>query len=1274
MKVIGLRTDSLPIEQPPEAARFVLNGVLDSANGDVFNYQNEEGTDLSYTAPTGYKFIGSINLANNEVVLFSTDNTTSEIGLFNKGVYTTLVSTECLNFSTDHLIKGEFKLLNGCDRVIYWNDDFNPDRQLNIDDLTAYQDTGDNWDCNLFKINPDFLIPYISDIDVNDTGGNLESGSYSFAVEILDNNLNTITVGLATPYIPLYAESINATYASINGSFSSTINAPEGGVTSVSKSITLALSNLDTRFSFARIIVAARVTGKGLAEEAYELTDYLPITSDTLEYTFVSLDNAVRTDIDRLKIKNPKYTTSKDMEQVDGRLVRINVRETSRDYSQYQRTANSIIANWIRVSEFPEDISEDHNTKNPKSYFNGNTFIGDEIYALGIVYVFSDGSTSPVFHIPGREATVSDNDTLTVVNSPTTGTTINVHDAAHLGLTIGETIERWKFYNTATGVTSGNFGYYESSSGTYPLDLDCNGEYIYGDLAGTPIRHHKFPDRKKIPTQFLNSAGQTRVSKLGVEFSNITYPDTDIVGHYFVKAKRGINESTVVDMGILSCPVSIQYEGFPDIDDNYVFAYQDLGGLNQNTVVKSFISPKILASLNSTGDYFKFIHYIDWSDYDGETEDRDNIEVNVAGLTFNSTVESMQTFYRNIERSNRLSPNTILNSNYDKPVVNYSLSNSQLIVELNENLLEVSYPRGVIVAELKRNVQPYNNLYQLQYEPITPLLTTSSSQQSYIGEGFTTLFEYYNLYAINAARDGFLNLNSSLEAFADNYRGIVVESSVNYELLVEGTGCNAKYAYPNSTGLYGLSKIAEFDGTNWKLRGGACAEYYAYNADYSISNAGEVQLPISFNFDYCSDCLNKYPNRIVWSPKSFSEEKSDTYRINLVNDYTTVGEGKGELIGIHYDKNRMLVLAESTCLLMAPNPQVINTDVDTAYIGTGDFLAIPPAEFAKTDYGFGGCQGRLAFINTEYGLFWCDQAAGRVFSFDGNVNELSSKEYGNFNFFRQNLPRKGSWSVTDSTVSGLGVQLSYDPFHKRVIIHKSDFILIGVDDGDFANNGNYENASLTMTFSPELKSWISFHSWQPEFIFSDRTNLYTTVDNNIWKHSKFESEFYGFKFNFTVEYVAASIATTNLEVLNFYAQTINEEGLDKEYPSFDTFWCYSNKQSTGEQNLIPKSDYPRFWSNTQKVIVHAEDTYRISGIRDISNGSNVSSILWADKQSAYRGKQGYIDKVPVNVDLNTTQWKLIPLKNKYHIIRLSYSGSDKIIFNITETVTKPSIL
>ena len=1267
-KLIGLRTDHLPIEQPKEAARFVLNGVLDSPDGNTMNYQNELGTDL--VKQLTYTPIGAINLPDNNVVIFSTDNTTSEIGLFNKGDYTAIVTSTCLGFSTSKMIRGEFKLLNGCDRVVYWGDNLNPDRQFNLDDPESYQDSTGNWDCNLFKLNPDYTVPYISNLIVNDTGGDIEAGAYAFAIEILDDNLNSITVGLATNYIPIYDDNQSSSYNSINGSFSSSTNSVEGGTESTSKSITLTLDNLDTRFTYARILVSVKTSGRFFAEEAYELTDFIPISKNILEYTFTGLQSVTRVDIDKFRIRNPKYTTSKAITQVDGRLVRANVKEVSRDYTAYQRFANGINAQWRRVSEFPEDIEEVHNTKNPESYFNGTTFLPDEIYAFGIVYIYSDGSFSPVFHIPGRAANATDLTELTVVDGPTTGNNVSVDDVAHLGLSVGDTIQRWKFYNTYTGVLTGDFGYHESTSGTYPLDVDCDGYSIYAGLAGTPIRHHKFPDSRNIPNQSLNSSNQTRVNKFGVEFSNIVYPDTDIVGHFFVKAKRTESDSTVVDTGLLGCPLAAEYVSFPDVNANYLFAYEEYTGANQETTVKSFTSPKILAGINANGSYIKLNYSIPESSFEEIDTTRDSIEVNSFDIKFDSTVSQLDAIYRNIEDSVLLDINTVYNGDFDKPVVNYSLSNRKLVIDLNENIQSVP-EQSVVVATLKRIADPYNNIYQLQYEPITTILELSDDQRSYSGGGFTNLFNYFNLYSTSVERTGFLNLSSGVKALADYYSGIIVPSDINYELFVEGTDCNTIYDESQNLALFTLTKIATYDGSNWKLRSGACPEYYALNADYNVASAGEIFLPVPFNFDYCSECLNQYPNRIIWSPKSFSEEKSDAYRINLVNDYVVVGENKGEINIVHYDKNRMLVITNETCLLMSPNPRVINTDLDTAYIGTGDFLGIPPAEFAKTDYGFGGCQSRFANVNTEFGFFWCDQKAGRIFVFNGNIDELSSKQYGNYAFFRQNLSANISG---DSTVDGTGMQMSYDPYYKRVVLHKADFKLIGTADGDYTNQDNYENTGFTLSYSPEFRSWISFHSWQPEFMFSDRDQFYSTTGQTVWKHSKFQSEFYGRSFPFTVEFVSSNPVTNVLDVVAYYAQTVDQNGLDKAYPTFDTIWCYSGDQSTGEQNLIPKSDYPRFWSNVQKVVVHAEDNYRISALRDISIGSTVVSSDWDDKKIKYFGKQGYIDKVPVNTEVDAPQWNQIPLRNKYHIIRLSYSGGDRIILNLTETATIPSVL
>ena len=42
------------------------------------------------------------------------------------------------------------------------------------------------------------------------------------------------------------------------------------------------------------------------------------------------------------------------------------------------------------------------NYSSPEFLSYGMSLMRDEVYALGIIYVFDDGSESPVFHIPGR--------------------------------------------------------------------------------------------------------------------------------------------------------------------------------------------------------------------------------------------------------------------------------------------------------------------------------------------------------------------------------------------------------------------------------------------------------------------------------------------------------------------------------------------------------------------------------------------------------------------------------------------------------------------------------------------------------------------------------------------------------------------------------------------------------------------------------------------------------------------------------------------------------
>ncbi len=85
--------------------------------------------------------------------------------------------------------------------------------------------------------------------------------------------------------------------------------------------------------------------------------------------------------------------------------------------------------------------------------------------------------------------------------------------------------------------SQGLMAYWESEY-TYPMDKDCDGNFLFGELAGKPIRHHKMPDTALCPTHTSTSMGvesrldptktpqdDTLVHILGIELSNITIPD-----------------------------------------------------------------------------------------------------------------------------------------------------------------------------------------------------------------------------------------------------------------------------------------------------------------------------------------------------------------------------------------------------------------------------------------------------------------------------------------------------------------------------------------------------------------------------------------------------------------------------------------------------------------------------------------------------------------------------------------------------------------------------
>lgn len=110
-----------------------INAINNSHEGDSGNIGNEMANKYCASAP--YTIIGVAHKIHKQWVLFSTNNTDHEIGIFDEAdcSYTQVVNDSCLNFRQSNLITAAVKENYDCTWSVYWQDNRNPDRVLNLD-------------------------------------------------------------------------------------------------------------------------------------------------------------------------------------------------------------------------------------------------------------------------------------------------------------------------------------------------------------------------------------------------------------------------------------------------------------------------------------------------------------------------------------------------------------------------------------------------------------------------------------------------------------------------------------------------------------------------------------------------------------------------------------------------------------------------------------------------------------------------------------------------------------------------------------------------------------------------------------------------------------------------------------------------------------------------------------------------------------------------------------------------------------------------------------
>lgn len=492
------------------------------------------------------------------------------------------------------------------------------------------------------------------------------------------------------------------------------------------------------------------------------------------------------------------------------------------------------------------------------------------------------------------------------------------------------------------------------------------------------------------------------------------------------------------------------------------------------------------------------------------------------------------------------------------------------------------------------------------------------------------------------------DLDGAYIYYAELLNNFYVESEINYALrhggsIEETRKFESVSGEPNDNIIsyfnYIKDKILDLDDDGkLKLRSLILPEAYLYNRDYSRMLCDGPLFPLPLTYNYCSDCGGRFPNRIIFSPVSLENDLFDLYRINLANDFKDISAEKGEITGLEYKNNQLIVYTTRTTLLLRPNPQVLQTTEDTVHIGTGDFLSIPAVELIETDLGYGGLQSELAKTNSQFGTTWVDQNQGKILNWSSDFKELSLQDE---QWFKENLP-------------GGDVKCTYDPRYNRLIISRN-----------LIENG--ENKSWTRSYSYSDEQWVSFHSYLPDFLFCDQDNFYTVKGTKIFKHLHNENfqTFYGKKYDCIVEYVSADLISEDFHTLSYYANTQKWDSPRKKFVNvynitFDRLLVYNDEHTTGLLNLVfvDRNTDPYAgitYSPNNKTVLLKDNTYRVSQIRDISTGIPVMSSEWTDIQNDY-----FIDAVPINYDFNTDPYKLGFINGKWVKVRLFFKPQEDL--------------
>jgi hypothetical protein len=276
-------------------------------------------------------------------------------------------------------------------------------------------------------------------------------------------------------------------------------------------------------------------------------------------------------------------------------------------------------------------------------------------------------------------------------------------------------------------------------------------------------------------------------------------------------------------------------------------------------------------------------------------------------------------------------------------------------------------------------------------------------------------------------------------------------------------------------------------------------------------------------------CYTYFPFRAIYSDRqeSYSDNRINSWLIYRPASFFDFPQNYGNLVSLDGIQNRATLARFENKTLLYNNLLTMDTsNPQAAYLGGGELFGnAPPIDFAETDLGYVGCQNKM-LLRIPQGQVTVDAKRGQIFLITGTqATDISGFGSGLNRFFTDHL----SFEILryfpnvdiDNNFKNIGLHGVFDSKFDRVIITKLDYIPqpgkeIFYDDvaKEFYVNqptaGNtsvkrfvavtdleyFCNKSWTASFNFNTKSWVSFHTYLPNFYIGENNFFYSGLNES----------------------------------------------------------------------------------------------------------------------------------------------------------------------------------